>query len=220
MSWRYFQDPRPDIQGLIEARGRRILDVGCGAGALSADLRRAGARHLAGIELDPVAAAAARDVVDVLVEGSVLDAPLPFQEGEFDYLIFADVLEHLPDPDRALERLLPFLSFDGRVIVSVPNMRFYTVLLRLIGGRWAYTDSGVRDRTHLRVFTRFSLQQMLQRHGLEIERMKRNYRLFEDQSRIGRKGALASRLARATIAPALFPDLMAYQYVVLAHPRP
>lgn len=216
MSWSYFQDPRPDIQGLIDARGRRILDVGCGAGVLSADLRRAGARHLAGIELDPAAAAAAREVVDVLVEGSVLDAPLPFEEDEFDYLIFADVLEHLPDPDRALTRLLPFLSRDGRVIVSVPNMRFYTVLARLLADRWTYTDSGVRDRTHLRIFTRHSLEAMLERHGLRTERLVRRFRLFEDQSRIGRWGVLATRVTRATIAPALFPDLMAYQYVVLA----
>jgi 2-polyprenyl-3-methyl-5-hydroxy-6-metoxy-1,4-benzoquinol methylase len=219
MSWTYFDDPRPDIQGLIEPRGKRILDVGCGAGALSAALRRAGARHLAGIELDPAAAATARQVVDVLVEGSVLDASLPFQEREFDYLIFADVLEHLPDPDRALTRLLPLLSVEGRVIVSVPNMRFYLVLLRLITGRWSYTDSGVRDRTHLRVFTRFSLEQMLGRHGLEIETLSRNFRLFEDQSQIGPVGALATRIARATIAPWLFPDLMAYQYVALGRSR-
>jgi len=219
MTWSYYADPRPDIQALMAAPGQRVLDVGCGAGALAAALKDAGAAYVAGIELEPQAAAASRGVVDRLVEGSVLDCPLPFSEGEFDYVVFADVLEHLPDPDRALERCLPYLAPDGRVIVSVPNMRFYLVLLRLIADRWSYTGSGVRDRTHLRIFTRHSLQRMLGRHALEIERLTRNFRLFEDQSRIGRVGALATRLARATIAPTVFPDLMAYQYVALARRR-
>ncbi len=217
--WRYFGDSRPDVQALVEAPGARILDVGCGEGALAQALRQGGATHIAGVELQPEAAARARSRVDVLVEGSLLDTSLPFRNGEFDYIILADVLEHLPDPDHALDRLLPFLAPDGRLVISVPNSRFYLVLLRLAFDRWAYTSHGIRDRTHLRVFTRHSLQQMLWRHQLEIERLTRNYRLFEDQSTIGRTGALATRLATVTIAPYLFPDLMAFQYVVVARRR-
>jgi 2-polyprenyl-3-methyl-5-hydroxy-6-metoxy-1,4-benzoquinol methylase len=216
MSWSYHADPRPDVQALLAPRGARILDVGCGAGALASALRAAGAAFLAGIELDHQAAQSARQVLDVLVEGSVLDAALPFEPGQFDYLIFADVLEHLPDPDQALERCLPLLAPGGGVVISVPNMRFYLVLLRLIADRWRYTDSGVRDRTHLRIFTRHSLEQMLDRNGLQVERLIRRFRLFEDQSRVGRTGALATRVVSATLAPAMFPDLMAYQYVALA----
>jgi 2-polyprenyl-3-methyl-5-hydroxy-6-metoxy-1,4-benzoquinol methylase len=219
MSSTYYGDPRPDIQRLVAARGQRILDVGCGEGALAGALRAAGAEHVAGIELSSEAADRARGRLDVFVEGDVRDAPLPFIEGEFDYLIFADVLEHLPDPERVLERLLPFLKPDGRVVVSVPNMRFYAVLLRLLVDRWAYTDSGVRDRTHLRIFTRRSLLRMLGERGLSVERIERNYRLIEDQSQIGRVGALATRVARRTIAPLLFRDLMAFQFIAVAQRR-
>jgi hypothetical protein len=56
---------------------------------------------------------------------------------------------------------------------------------------------------------------MLNGAGLEIERLHRNYRLFEDQSKIGRTGALATRVVRRTIAPWLFRDLLAFQYVAL-----
>jgi hypothetical protein len=102
------------------------------------------------------------------------------------------------------------------VIVSVPNMRFYLVLLRLILDRWSYADAGIRDRTHVRIFTRRSLLAMLGAEQLRVERLERNYRLFEDQSQIGRLGAVATRVARATIAPWLLPDLMAYQYLAVA----
>jgi SAM-dependent methyltransferase len=217
MSWDYYDDPRPDIQALILPAGRRFLDVGCASGALGAALKESGAAHVAGIEQHPVAAGKARGRLDALVEGDILTAPIPFSTGEFDYIIFADVLEHLPDPEAAVRRFLPLLRPTGRIVVSVPNMRFYLILLRLLVDRWSYTEHGIRDRTHLRVFTRRSLEAMLASCGLRVERLERNYRLIEDQSRIGRVGALATRLARTTVAPLLFPDLMTFQYVAVAH---
>jgi hypothetical protein len=57
---------------------------------------------------------------------------------------------------------------------------------------------------------------MLAAQGLAVEQMRRNYRLFDDQSQIGRVGAVASRLAQRLLAPVLFRNLMAYQYLVVA----
>jgi len=216
MTWLYHDDPRPDIQALVPDQASRVLDVGCAGGALAAALKARGVLHVAGVERHPEAAAQARGRLDVLVEGDILSVRLPFAPGEFDLIVFADVLEHLPDPEAALRRYLPYLAPQGRLLVSVPNLRFYLVLLRLLCDRWAYTDAGIRDRTHLRIFTRRSLIALLEGCGLRVERLTRNYRLFEDQSRMGRPGALLSRLVRASLAPLLFPDLMAFQYLVLA----
>lgn len=212
----YFAETRPDIQRLIQARGGRFLDVGCGEGGLGAALKAAGASHVCGIESNHRAATEARARLDALLEGDVTEIKLPFEREEFDCLIFADVLEHLPSPERVIARLLPFLKRDGRVIASVPNIRFYLVLLRLVLDRWRYTDAGVRDRTHLRIFTRRSFEELLAAEDLVIERLERNYRIFEDQSQIGRAGALATRLAARSIAPWVFPDLMAFQYIAVA----
>lgn len=216
MNWTYYGNSRPDLQPLLNAPGNRFLDVGCGEGALSAALKAAGAEHVAGLEREGAAAAVARARLDVVVEGDITAVALPFKPREFDYLLFADVLEHLPDPESAVERLLPFLKEDGRILISVPNMRFYTVLLRLIADRWTYKDAGILDRTHLRIFTRRSLERMVAGLGFEIERLERNYRLVEDQSEIGRLGALATRVAARTLAPWLFRDLMAFQYICVA----
>jgi O-antigen biosynthesis protein len=215
LTWSYYEDPRPDIQALIDPSGLRVLDVGCAAGALASELKARNAAYVAGIELDPEAAAKARGRIDELVEGSALDGDLPWEPGSFDLVVFADVLEHLPDPDRALQRFIPLLSPGGRMVISVPNMRFWSVLLRLIFDRWAHTDHGVRDRTHLRIFTRRTLVRMVGDHGLQIEALRRNQRLLDDQSNIGRVGAVATRVARATVGH-VAKDLMAYQYVVVA----
>jgi 2-polyprenyl-3-methyl-5-hydroxy-6-metoxy-1,4-benzoquinol methylase len=216
VSWSYAHDPRPEIQALLAPQGRRILDVGCAAGCLGSALKGQGAAFVAGIEASRESAVQARAVLDLVVEGDLQTSQFPFAPASFDYLVFADVLEHVVDPDAALARLLPFLRPDGRVIVSVPNMRFYAVLARLLFDRWSYTDSGVRDRTHVRIFTRRSLVAMLEGAGLEVERLCRNTRLFEDQSRIGRLGALLTTIVRRLVAPWMLRDLLAFQFVVVA----
>jgi 2-polyprenyl-3-methyl-5-hydroxy-6-metoxy-1,4-benzoquinol methylase len=216
VSDQYYSEPRTEIRALVQADGARVLDIGCGAAALGASLKSDGAAYVAGVELNGPAAELARSRLDRLVEGSVVDVELPFEPDSFDYLIFADVLEHLPDPYAVLQRCLPFLRPGGRVIISVPNWRFYSVLLRLILDRWEYTDSGVRDRTHLRVFTRRTLLSFLIENGLEPLELKRNLRLIEDQSQIGRLGVVATRVSNATLGRWIAPDLLAYQYVALA----
>ncbi|MDA8067654.1 MAG: class I SAM-dependent methyltransferase [Actinomycetota bacterium] len=216
MSERYYSEARSDLRSLVDPHNARVLDVGCGTGALGAVLKADGAAYVAGIEMHGPAAQIARKRLDQLVEGSVVDGCLPFEAASFNYLIFGDVLEHLADPDAALKRCLPFLMPGGRVIISVPNWRFYSVLLRLVFDRWQYTEAGVRDRTHLRVFTRYSLEQFIRRNGLDLLEFHRNHRLIEDQSHIGRAGALATRLSNATLARWIFPELLSFQYVALA----
>jgi O-antigen biosynthesis protein len=218
-NWSYYEDPRPDISALLPVQGLRVLDVGCGGGALGGVLKKNGAAFVAGVEATEDAAEAARSRLDQVVNADVMAAPLPFDEGEFDVLVFADVLEHLPDPDAALQRCLGHLRPDGMVVISVPNMRFWLVLLRLVIDRWAYADHGVRDRTHLRIFTRRTLLGFLTHHHLRIVEMRRNQRLLDDQSQIGRAGVVATRLTQLTLArmPVL-RELLTYQYVVLARP--
>jgi 2-polyprenyl-3-methyl-5-hydroxy-6-metoxy-1,4-benzoquinol methylase len=216
MIWSYYEDDRPDIQALVRATGQRVLDVGCAGGALGAALKARGAAFVAGVEACPRPAEQARARLDAVVEGDLLGTPLPFAEASFDWIVFADVLEHVPDSEGAIGRYLRYLSPTGRILVSVPNIRFYLVLLRLLFDRWTYADAGVRDRTHVRIFTRRSLERFLASEGLEIETLARNFRLFDDQSRIGRVGALLTRVVTVAFAPWFLPDLFTYQYLVVA----
>jgi trans-aconitate methyltransferase len=202
---------------LIRAPGARILDVGCGNGALGRSLKAEGASMVVGIEAVPSEAERAKDRLDVVIAADVDDVDVGSFESPFDYLIFADVLEHLPRPERTLHRLLPTLTDNGVVIVSVPNMRFWSVLVRLVVDRWEYAEHGVRDVTHLRIFTRRSLAAMVDSVGLVPVSYRRNLRLIDDQSRIGRGGAVLTRLAVASLGRVpIVREFLTYQYVVVA----
>ena len=212
----YYFEARLDIQALIAARGKRILDVGCAAGELGFALKQAGAREVIGIESSTEAAALAQDKLDRVLVGDAQSPHWPLAESSFDYIIFADVLEHLVDPWSALASFSRYLQADGRVVASIPNIRFYAIIARLIFNAWGYRESGILDSTHLRFFTLPTIRELFARAGLRIEKIERTYRLFEDQSRIGRVGALASRLFCRFVAPMVGRDLFTFQYLIVA----
>lgn len=212
----YYFEPRLDIQALIDASGKRILDVGCAAGELGFALKQAGAREVIGIETSTEAAALAQDKLDRVLVGDAQSPHWPLAESSFDYIIFADVLEHLVDPWSALASFGRYLQADGRVVASIPNIRFYAIIARLIFNRWRYRESGILDSTHLRFFMLPMIRDLFARAGLRVEKIERTYRLFEDQSRIGRMGALASRLFCRFVAPLVGRDFFTFQYLIVA----
>ena len=212
----YYSESRPDIQALIDAPGKRILDVGCAAGELGLALKQAGACEVIGIESSIEAAALAQEKLDGVLVGDAQATDWPLMPSSFDYIIFADVLEHLVEPWSALASFNRYLQADGRIIASIPNIRFYAIIARLIFNRWSYRESGILDSTHLRFFTLPTIRNLFARAGLRIEKIERTYRLFEDQSRIGRVGALASRLFCRFVAPFVGRDFFTFQYRIVA----
>jgi len=149
-----------------------IVDVGCAVGYIGEFLKRTRThRWLAGIEIDPIAAERARPYYDQLIVGSIEDeavwAKLP---PGISAMIFGDVLEHTSDPVRVLRLARGVLADDGRIVVSIPNVAFFAIRLRLFLGRFDYEESGIMDRTHLRFFTRRTCQLMFHEAGYRITR--------------------------------------------------
>ena len=169
-SSQYYQFARPEVQALVPMEARRILDVGCGGGALGAALKERQECEVWGVEYVPEVARDASSVLDRVVVGRLEDSNVvdEIPEGYFEAIIFADVLEHLREPELLLARLKRCLSPDGIVVVSIPNVRHWSVLKGLLEGHWNYEDAGILDRTHLRFFTGSSLVTMFQEAGYEI----------------------------------------------------
>ncbi|HEY2477630.1 MAG TPA: class I SAM-dependent methyltransferase [Solirubrobacterales bacterium] len=167
----YFEFDRPELRELVPGEARRVLDVGCGAGALGAALREERGIEVVGLELSPDAAARARDRLDAVVEADLdqLD-DLPFERGSFDAMVFGDVLEHLHDPHRLLRVLRPWLDDDGALVCSIPNVAHWSVVLPLLAqDRWPYADAGLLDRTHVHFFTLTEAELMLRECGFALE---------------------------------------------------
>lgn len=153
------------------ARGARVLDVGCGRAQLG-EAAQAFGLHVTGVELHPEACAVARGRIDVLVEADLQDhvaVARALGDQRFDAVVFSDVLEHVAWPAQILREYRRYLAPNGRVIVSVPNVASWDSRLRLLAGRFRYSDTGLMDRTHLRFFTVATAQELLDEADFAVE---------------------------------------------------
>jgi len=167
----YFANTRDDVVALLPRPAGRTLDVGCGAGALAAGLREAGATTLHGVEFVADQAERARERFDEVHAGPI-EAILPQLEGPYDTILCLDLLEHLTDPYAVLVGLRAVAARDGRLQVSVPNARHVSLLWDLVRhGTFGYTDWGHRDRTHLRWFTRRDIVAAVEEAGWRVTRV-------------------------------------------------
>jgi 2-polyprenyl-3-methyl-5-hydroxy-6-metoxy-1,4-benzoquinol methylase len=167
----YFDTARREIAPHLPARVARLLDVGCGTGATTAFVKSL--RNVAwagGVEYLPDVAEAARPHLDRLWTGDAAAADLEadIAPGSLDLVMCLDVLEHMADPWALVKRLSDLLAPGGRLIVSVPNIRNYRFIWRLITrGDFHYRDFGLLDRTHLRFFVRETAVELATCGGLK-----------------------------------------------------
>jgi len=177
-----YENPRPEVQALVPATVRRVLDLGCSSGALGAALKARSGCAVVGVGVDPVYAAAARSRLDELVEADLAQlaaAPDPRARlGTFDCLIAADVLEHLVDPWGVLAHLAALLEPGGHAVVSLPNVRYWETFWQLgRHGTFPRRSEGIFDATHLRWFTLADAHALLIQAGLEVVAVHRQMRL-------------------------------------------
>lgn len=168
----YFGNERKEMLPYIPNDACRIFEVGCGSGQFIAQLRRPD-RELWGVELDPKAAALAASSLDHALCGSIDDFLAVLPPLHFDCIVFNDVLEHLVDPHGLLDRIRTLLVPGGVIVASIPNVRYFFNLRELLVDRqWRYRNYGILDRTHLRFFTKLSMEDMFVSAGYRIRRIE------------------------------------------------
>lgn len=154
------------VAGMLSP-GARVLDVGCGAGALARVLCRTCSIELMGVEPEAARAERARSY-GLNVRTGYLTPLLLREIGLFDFVLLADVLEHLSEPQSLLILAREALRKNGSLIVSVPNVAHWSVRLCLARGVFDYAESGIMDATHLRWFTKIGACKLLQSSGLSV----------------------------------------------------
>ena len=204
------------ILGLLppQGKGRRVLDVGCGPGYLmtllaSRGFQVTGVDRAAPQELAPGANFVAADLL----------TGLPPLHEHFDYILFADVLEHLPDPERLVGWAIDHLKPGGQILISVPNVAHAYVRWKLLWGHFDYTSRGILDRTHLRFYTRRSLAAFLKACGLVCREIYSTPAPLELVAPLAWQGRLFGLVCACHAALARWvPTLLAYQFVCVAVP--
>lgn len=169
----------------------RVLEMGCGPGALLHELARRGF-HGVGVELSERSRRVAGELVGGLTEIQICDRLPTGEEGSFDYLFAFEVLEHIDDDAAALDAWLEYLRPGGTVFISVPAHR----------ARWNVTDLFAG---HFRRYERDEVLALLERTGLEpgrigtygwpVSRLIERLRVRAKERELRRKGMDPARVA-------------------------
>lgn len=219
-SYAYYEDINWALLRLFgDVSGQRVLDVGAGFATTSAEIEKRG-NSVTTIEISSEAVEKARSRVSRVVQADLCDVERVGRElGDetFDVLIFADVLEHLPNPLDVLQSYIRFLKPEGRLLVSLPNVGLWAVRLMLLFGRFEYADTGVLDRTHLRFFTRRSARRLVEAAGMKVVRTTHNPGLVRPFVPVLKQ--LAGSRGSESHDPGALLDSPAYQaYMKFVHP--
>jgi 2-polyprenyl-3-methyl-5-hydroxy-6-metoxy-1,4-benzoquinol methylase len=191
--------------------GLRLLDLGAAGGHLGRAVRDR-CLFLAGVEPESTQRSPASEGYD---DWRATDA---ISAGEwsapFDVVVCADVLEHLVQPERLLERIRGWLKPEGILLTSLPNVANIYVRLCLLAGRFPYAERGILDATHLHFYTRSSSRRLLEQAGFFIRDSEPTAMPYELALPNISRGPLLSPLRGFAQASArLWPTLFGYQFV-------
>lgn len=147
--------------------GARVLDIGDMPGHVGAALAAKGC-EVHGIDMFPP------DKPEVFATFAQLDlnhltSPKQLPKGPLDTLLLLDVIEHMPDPERVMDVLAAYMrEQQATLILTTPNIGFFSVRLMLLLGWFQYGKAGILDRTHTRLFTFRSLRHLAEQSGFAI----------------------------------------------------
>jgi len=167
----YFRFKRPEMAFFLPEKYERVLEIGCGEGEFIGHLKPG--CEVWGIEPDPKAGAVAAGRMKKVLIGKYEEVFEDLPGDYFDLVIANDVIEHMESHDAFFESIKGKLSEGGYLVASIPNVRHWSILRELLWKKdWRYTEAGILDRTHLRIFTGKSLKRTLREHDFIIEKFK------------------------------------------------
>ena len=198
---------------LLDKPGK-ALDMGAGDGLLTEGLARKGILST-GVDSAPAEKMVGKFPNYVQCN---LESPENLQFGrEFDYVILADVVEHIRNADTLLKHVRSFLKPNGKVIISVPNIAIWFYRLSLLCGRFNYGDKGILDHTHTRLYTLDSIRQLVEGSGFIVKRERFTGLPFEVVfESVGRSRILRMIDSFYFLCVTFWPRMFAYQIILEA----
>ncbi len=195
-----------------------VLELGPATGYLTRFLKENLGCRVDCVEVCPEMAEEAKKYSDRMLIADLEKVSLEEEFGTkvFDFVILADVLEHVREDKRLLTSCAKVLKESGKCLVSVPNIAHASIFGELFAGRFEYSDEGLLDKTHVRFYTRRSIQRKLIEAGFDIRQIEAVIRLPEETEFRNSLSSLPIEVQRAILD---LEDSLTYQFIIECTPR-
>jgi len=193
--------------------GENILDIGCASGYFAKELQQKDCK-VWGIERDHKAIETANKYCKKVFK---IDLEKQFNLVNyfhfFDTVLILDVIEHLKNPEVLLSKVKNYITKNGKIIISTPNIAHLSIRINLLRGRFNYEQQGILDRTHIHFYTYENLKSLLKKCNLQVQNTYYANGLTKTPiiSKITDRLSFNSQHKIVTY----FPKLFAYQFIVL-----
>lgn len=169
---KFYYSSKNVIMREIKGSNKKILDVGCNEGYFGKnDIEKSNQYYGIDILKDAIEVAKKSYKSAYIYDLEKLK-PLEFDVEKFDYIIFGDVLEHIKNPVEVLRFFSDkYLEKGGKIIISLPNVANWQIRIKLLFGNFDYTDRGILDNTHLKLYTFKSALKLANSSNLKIEKI-------------------------------------------------
>lgn len=153
------------IESIQADKAARIVDVGCGSGAMLDRLAARGYGNLHGLDIaPPTSARLGINFIECDLDACVT----PLADQSVDLIVSIEVFEHIENIGSLLAELARILSPGGKILATTPNVHSVEARLRhLLLGQLKQFDA-IGDPTHVTPIFLFPFERVLRRHGLEI----------------------------------------------------
>lgn len=152
----------------LQLPGRTVIDLGCGDGQWSMELAGRFDLRLIGVDYNPLRMQRYRNYVPGAEAQVGSCISIPIASHAVDLVMFHQVLEHIPQPERALREVRRILHQQGWLLLSVPNEG--TWLKQHVQYRWIEPNS-LASSDHVNFFTAASLRKLLEDSGFTVARL-------------------------------------------------
>jgi len=162
--------PHSIIPRLIGIKSSLVLDVGCNNGLVGREIIKRSQSAVDGIDINEEILEEAEKSYRKVFRRDLYKSKLEIDEEKYDYIVFSDILEHLPRPDLVLKDAKKYLKDEGELIICLPNVARFEIRLDLLFGKFDYSP-GILSEDHLRFFTKKSAQKMIRECGYVVKKI-------------------------------------------------
>ena len=172
VGWQPYKSDLPRIKAIVNLVGtqKRVLDIGCYDGTIGSAIL-SNSNKVSGIDFSKEAVALAMQKGIDAYQADIEEDTMPFEEHSFEVIVFAEIIEHVFDTDAFLEKIKKYLTKDGQIVLTTPNLATLGRRFMLLLGKNPLIEVSCHNGAagHIRYFVKESLFDLLNAHGFEVE---------------------------------------------------